>query len=90
MRLSDHTGSNPQVPCFFSFVLHLLYLSFYNCVPDPDTSINKLGLSILNQAQAMFMFRPGLGGGRASGPLGLPRHLFPHSGGIKMSNKQLL
>lgn len=27
----------------FSFVSHLLYLSFYYCVPDTDMSINKLG-----------------------------------------------
>lgn len=47
----------------FSFVPHLLYLSFYNCVPDPDMSINKRGLPLLNQTQAMFMFRPVLGGG---------------------------
>lgn len=46
----------------FSFVPHLLYLSFYNCVPDLDMSINKRGLPLLNQTQAMFMFRPVLGG----------------------------
>lgn len=46
----------------FSVVSRLLYLSFYNCVPDPDMSINKRGLPLLNQTQAMFMFRPVLRG----------------------------
>lgn len=76
---SDHTGNHPHVGrtalLLFSFVPRLLYLSFYNCVPDPDMSINKRGLPLLNQTQAMFMFRPVLGGGHLDHWAGLTASL---------------
>ena len=66
-------GCSALLP-FFPFVPHLLYLSFYNRVPDPDMSINKLGLPLHYQTQAMFTFRPVLiGWGGPSGPLGPSR-----------------
>lgn len=40
-------------------------------------SINKRGLPLLNQTQAMFMFRPVLGG--PSGPLRLPHTASPQA-----------
>lgn len=60
--LEDVHKSERTASLLFSFVPHLVDLSFYICVPDPDMSINKRGLPLLNQTQAMFMFGPVLGG----------------------------
>lgn len=50
----------------FSFVSHLLYLSFYNCVPDADMSINKLGAPCA-PAEPNNVYVEGCKRGRASG-----------------------
>lgn len=92
-RLKSSTcvfGRSAFLP-FFPFVPHLLYLSFYNCVPDPDMSINKRGLPLHNQTRAMFTFRPvsvGVGGGGpiwTTGPV--LQRLSLGSGGIKMCHR---
>lgn len=51
----------------FSFVSRLLYLSFYNCVPDADMSINKLGAPCA-PAEPNHVYVEGCERGRASGP----------------------
>lgn len=57
---------------FFTAVVPLLrYLSFCNCVPDPDMSINKPGVSLLS-ARPEPCLCSGSCWWAPSGPLGLP------------------
>lgn len=51
-----HMCRAPPAACRRLSLAVYLSIFFCNCVSDPDVSINKRGLPVHNQSQAMFMF----------------------------------